>query len=174
MSARPVQFVLALALVLAVAGGGRVWAQDTAKPKDDALDSLLEKLDESGEGRVEIGQASQGRTATQEAGPSRQSRKQTRARRRPPSKTGKRPRPRTTSRPRPSRPTPAQVSPKDQALDDLLGKLGETKDEPTPRRSPRNGGPGARSRTSRRRVPRSPAPTSWAARTRTSTSGSRS
>ena len=33
-------------------------------------------------------------------------------------------------------------SPKDQALDELLGKLGETKDEPTPEERPRNGHPG--------------------------------
>ncbi len=35
-----------------------------------------------------------------------------------------------------------KVSPKDQALDELLGKLGETKDEPTPEDRPRNGGAG--------------------------------
>ena len=35
-----------------------------------------------------------------------------------------------------------KVSPKDQALDELLGKLGETKDEAAPEDRPRNGGPG--------------------------------
>ncbi len=35
------------------------------------------------------------------------------------------------------------LAPKDQALDDLLGKLGESKDEPSPEERPRNQPPGA-------------------------------
>ena len=38
---------------------------------------------------------------------------------------------------------PATLAPKDQALDDLLGKLGETKDEPAARRAPAKPGAGA-------------------------------
>ena len=45
-----------------------------------------------------------------------------------------------------------KVSPKDQALDELLGKLGETKDEPTAEDRPRNGRPGGE--PSRRRAAR--------------------
>jgi hypothetical protein len=46
MSVKPVQFVFALALMISVSGAGRIWAQEKAKTKDDALESLLKELDE--------------------------------------------------------------------------------------------------------------------------------
>src|SRR5260370_37454215 len=42
----------------------------------------------------------------------------------------------------PKSPDAAKVAPKDQALDELLGKLGETKDEPSADERPRNRAPG--------------------------------
>ena len=43
----------------------------------------------------------------------------------------------------PKAPESGNVAPKDQAIDDLLGKLGESKDEPAPEERPRNPGGGA-------------------------------
>src|ERR1017187_5432895 len=48
-----------------------------------------------------------------------------------------------TGKAAPKAPGPASVAPKDQAIDDLLGKLGESKDEPAQGDRPRNQGGGA-------------------------------
>ncbi len=44
MTVNPVRYLFAITLVFAVAGGTRGWSQDSVKPKDEALDSLIEKL----------------------------------------------------------------------------------------------------------------------------------
>ena len=41
------KFILKFAILAAIMGGDRAWAQDTAKSKDDALDSLMKELRES-------------------------------------------------------------------------------------------------------------------------------
>jgi hypothetical protein len=132
MSAKPVQFVLALGLMISVIGAGRVAAQDKAKTKDDALESLLKELDEPQKAATKSDKPA--KAPESKAGSSGDNAGQTA---RPKSTTDKAGKP---SAPKSSE--AGKVSPKDQALDELLGKLGETKDEPTPEDRPRNGGPG--------------------------------
>ncbi len=48
-------FIFALALVIPLTGVSYVWAQDPAKTKDDALDSLLKELNEPDKPAGEIG-----------------------------------------------------------------------------------------------------------------------
>jgi hypothetical protein len=112
-------FVAALTSTLVGASLGL--AQETPRPKDDALDSLLEKLDEAKS-------PDPGRPAPEEG-----ERKEA---------EGSDP-----TAPEAGKPTegPAgegkgEVDSKDQALDDLLEKLGETKDAPSPEDRPKAAG----------------------------------
>jgi hypothetical protein len=140
MSAKPVQFVLALAFMFALSGADRVWAQDKAKTKDGALESLLKELDEPEKAASKSDKPA--KSAESKAGSSQEKAKQTSGQSSNTDKTGK------AAPDEPGKPTTpksseaGKVSPKDQALDELLGKLGETKDEPTPEDRPRNGRPG--------------------------------
>ena len=144
MTVNPVRNLFAITLVFAVAGGTRAWSQDSVKPKDEALDSLIEKLAnpdakhdskpvkraepakrESTKGR-EFGRSSKTSPAT--PSPKQESAK---------GSTSQPPSP-----PRPSRRVPSQVTSKDQELDSFLEKLSETKDAPTPEDHPRGGSAG--------------------------------
>jgi hypothetical protein len=140
MSAKHVQFVIALAFMISVHGAGRIWAQDKAKTKDDALESLLKELEVPEKTASKSDKP--GKAAEPKAGSSRDEKAKTSRRSSSTEKTGKAS---TDQGGKPSARKSAdagKVSPKDQALDELLGKLGETKDEPTPEDRPRNGGPG--------------------------------
>jgi hypothetical protein len=159
--------VLALTLGLALVSDSRARAQEAGKPKDDALDSLLEKLSGSADGSAskaesagkrradapekKAGQPGRGDSGGVEEPPAPSSGTD---RKGPPPAGGGR----AASQPGPARardgqaaatqskPKPggaATVSEKDQALDELLQKLGETKDTPAPDDRPRQGpGPG--------------------------------
>jgi hypothetical protein len=111
-------FAAALTSTLAWASLGL--AQDTPKPKDDALDSLLEKLDEAKP--PEPGRPAPVKKEQKEEGSN-------------------------SAAPKAAKPTegPAgkskdEVDSKDQALDNLLEKLGETKDAPSPDERPKVAG----------------------------------
>jgi len=146
------RYRLTVILVLGVmAAGGRAWAQE-AKSKDDALDSLLEKL------AAPDGDASQtAKTAkpaakakpaekakTQKSGTGRPSEgsKDVSGSKSSSGQSGK------GAKGPAAKPGAAKssgsgaVAPKDQAIDDLLEKLGESKDTPTPEEHPRGRGPG--------------------------------
>jgi len=134
MIARPLQVVFALVLGLMVTGVAGLWAQEPGKTKDDALDSLLEKLTGQGNGPAsksgkaagasESAGAKKGRSGRSPAG-SKDARGSTPTA----DKTGKGPADGTG---KPSVPKAGTVAPRDQAIDDLLEKLGETKDAPAP------------------------------------------
>ena len=142
MSAKLGQFILALTVMISLSGAGRVWAQDKTKTKDDALESLLKELKEPEKTASKSDKPAKA-AAEPKAGSSRDEKaKQTS---RPNSSTEKTGKPTTDQAGKPSKPKSSdagKVSTKDQALDELLGKLGETKDEPAPEDRPRNGGPG--------------------------------
>jgi hypothetical protein len=140
MSAKPVRFVLALAVMVFVSTAGRVWAQDQGKTKDGALESLLKELAEPEKDAsksdkpaktTESKAGSPGKKAGQASGKSATT-----------DKTGKATGDKSGKPTTPKSSEAGKVSPKDQALDELLGKLGETKDEPTPEDRPANGRPG--------------------------------
>src|SRR4051812_41389414 len=100
-----------------------VWAslgltQDTPRPKDEALDNLLEKLDEA--------------RSPDPAKPAPENKEDKENKEK---KEG----PEAPPAPKPAKPADApaekgkaEVESKDQALDNLLEKLGETKDAPGP------------------------------------------
>jgi hypothetical protein len=114
----------------ALAAAGRLaHAQDAGKSKDEALDSLIEKLGAPRDG-------DQSRTVKAPAGSTNQKRSangrdQTTAAKTNDVKAGKDGAPRKAGS--------DKLAPKDQAVDDLLQKLGETRDEPT--REERPSGP---------------------------------
>ena len=139
MSVKPVQFVFALALMISVSGAGRIWAQEKAKTKDDALESLLKELDEPEKAVSKSDRPA--KTAKSNAGSSAEKAKESSRLSSGSDKTGKAATD-TAGKPSTKSSQAGKVSPKDQALDELLGKLGETKDEPTPEERPRNGHPG--------------------------------
>jgi len=125
----------ALALAAGLCWCASTVAQDTAKTQDDALDSLLEKLEKPGQDRQ---QAKEPLRSKKEAAPDRK-----------PAEPAAKPKPATGSKPKAdSQPKPVSgqsakpvdraktgsgaVSSQDKDLDALLEKLGETKDEPSP------------------------------------------
>jgi hypothetical protein len=110
---------VALTVGLAFAAGAFLRAQEPGKTKDDALDSLLEKLAGPGEKPA----PKSGKAALEPRSKSTKGKSQTASG----DKTGK-----------PARPKAGTIAPKDQAIDDLLEKLGETKDAPTPEERPQN------------------------------------
>jgi hypothetical protein len=139
MSVKPASFIVALALVIPLVGVTPVWAQGQGKTKEDSLESLLKELNEPEKPAAKSDKPAK-------AGESKVGSSGEKAKRAPRSgstadKTGKAG---TDQAGKPSAPksrAAAKVSPKDQALDDLLGKLGETKDEPAADDHPRNGAP---------------------------------
>ena len=140
MSAKLVQFVLALAFMISVTGSGRVWAQEKAKTKDDALESLLKELDQPEKAASKSDKPA--RAAASKAGTSPEKGKQTSRPGSTTSKTGKVADDKSGKPSTPRSSDAGKVSPNDQALDELLGKLGETKDEPTSEDRPQSGRPG--------------------------------
>jgi hypothetical protein len=135
MSVKRTVGACALAIVIA-AGTGRTWAQDGGKTKDDALEALLKELNEPAKPGAKSDKAAKTQGQKEEpAGEKSASGSST-------DKTGKAAAAKQGKPSAPKTPEAAKVAPKDQALDELLGKLGETKDEPTPEDHPPGGGPG--------------------------------
>ena len=144
MNAKPVR--LAALVALALAASSVAFAQDTGKSKDAALDSLLENLKDRDQGTApapkkaakppastdaksqKLGSGS-GKTAAKAAGSKQDTAKPGAA------AAGQ-------TKPAPKSPKAESLAPKDQAIDDLLGKLGESKDEPSKDDQPRNQGAG--------------------------------
>jgi hypothetical protein len=142
MIARPLQVVFALVLGLMVAGVAGLGAQEPGKTKDDALDSLLERLTGPGDGPASKSAKAAGASESAAAKKGRSGRSPAGSKDAPGStptadKTGKGPADKSG---KPSVPKAGTVAPKDQAIDDLLEKLGETRDTPTPEERQRNPG----------------------------------
>jgi hypothetical protein len=141
MSTKPVTLVFALALVLTSVGGARVWAQDGAKAKDGTLESLLKDLDEPEKPAAKSDKPggadkNKGGSAADKAGkPPRSSQAGEKSGKASAGDAGKPSAPKSKS-------GDGKVAPKDQALDDLLEKLGETKDQPAAEDRPQSGAPG--------------------------------
>ena len=144
MTVKPIKFACVLVIALASAAVAR--GQETGKPKDAELESLLENLKDREEGtkpsskkaakpaappqaKSQTGQPATTKKAANAAGAKQGAAKsgasggQTKPAAKPPATGG--------------------LAPKDQAIDDLLGKLGETKDEPAREDRPQNQGAGA-------------------------------
>src|SRR5207248_2121868 len=138
--------VVAVTLGWAVSAGSCAWSQETGKPKkDDALDSLLEKLAGPADGPP--GRASRSPSDKPNKAKAPQSKPKVEE---PAARAQGKPKPGAGSAPAGDRagkvPAPkpggstATVAPKDQELDELLQKLGETKETPSPDDRPRQGG----------------------------------
>lgn len=139
MAVKPVAFIVALALVTPLTGASHVWAQGQGKGKDDSLESLLKELNEPEKPAAKSNQKSGAGDGNGTAS------KKAKEAPRSSSAAGKSGKASADAAGKPATPRSrdaGKVSPKDQALDELLGKLGETKDEPTPEDHPRNGAPG--------------------------------
>jgi hypothetical protein len=146
MTMKPMQFAFVLALAVAAATVAR-GQESGKKAKDAELESLLENLKDREEGTVSASK----KAAKPEAPP------QVKSRTGQPATTKKSANPAGPkqgaaksgegaggqAKPAPKPPGTGGLAPKDQAIDDLLGKLGETKDEPAREERPRNQGPGA-------------------------------
>ena len=130
----------ALALAVGLGWCASSVAQDTGKTQDEALDSLLEKLEKPGQDQ----QAGHGASTIQERRHAR-----TASRQSPPPrpKPGTEAKPEAEAQPKPASGQAAKpadraktgsgdVSSQDKDLDALLEKLGETKDEPAPEERP--------------------------------------
>jgi hypothetical protein len=132
------------ALTLGAASIAR--AQETGKSKDAALDSLLDDLkkdtkDDASAPKAAVKKAEPARPKSQTGapGPAQKSKEGAGA-----SPGGGKPGSAAAqSKPAPKAPKTKTLAPKDQALDDLLGKLGESKDEPAREERPQNQGPGS-------------------------------
>jgi len=132
MSVIFVRLVWALALLVAIESGGRVHAQESGKHKDEALDSLIQELAEP-----EKPAPKSAKPANVKEPKPRRSDDKAKGTTRPSTTAGK------TGKPAAAKSSDAaKVAPKDQALDELLGKLGESKDEPSPDDRPRGRGAG--------------------------------
>jgi hypothetical protein len=139
MIANRYRLIVALAVGLTAAGAAR--AQDS-KSKDDAIDSLLEKLaapsGESANGKATAKPAEKAKAQKPEAGRPSQGSKDGAGSKSSAGQTGKKASAGQTAKPsKPKSPGAGAVAPKDQAIDDLLEKLGEHKDTPTPEEHPR-------------------------------------
>jgi hypothetical protein len=139
MVARVFRVAVALVIGLAVTHGqASLRAQDSGKTSDDALDSLLQKLTGPGNGpaakpgtptrkaqptraKSQTGRSAEGSKNAGGGGASKSKSSSGAS-----GKTGK-----------PSGRKASTIAPKDQAIDDLLEKLGETKDTPSPEERPR-------------------------------------
>jgi hypothetical protein len=114
-------------------------AQEAAKTSDDALDSLLEKLADPPAAKSDKSEKSKAKPKTEKppgnvsgvVKPGAADKSKTA----PKSKAD-------AAKPKAKPTEPEKLPTKDQELDDLLEKLGETKDAPTPEDHPKGGGPG--------------------------------
>jgi hypothetical protein len=143
MTARTIRFTCVAALALTLAAASLARAQEPGKAKDPALDSLLEELKKDGaddasssKNAAKKSEPPQTKSPSGKGVPARKSKDGPGLSTQGSGKPG--------STPAPAKPaTKAKpLAPKDQALDDLLGKLGESKDEPAPEDRPRDQQPG--------------------------------
>ena len=156
MNARYAIGLLSLAIGLMASAGPDARAQAPAQPKDEALDSLLQKLSKPSDGsgaKAEKSAKSEVPSRTKASPRTRLPRRMRRPRGRIPRRKPRASRPSGSSGPgagrrpapgKPAAPKPggsSAVSGKDKELDDLLEKLGETKETPSPDDRPQ-GGPG--------------------------------
>lgn len=134
-------FTLAFALLTAQAA----WSQQSGKSKDEVLDSLIEDLakpKDAVSGKPAGRDQSKAKSATDAA------RAQSQDERSPGSRTKSAAKPsEKTSTDKPGKSAAKKtgsgtVAPKDQELDSLLEKLGETKETPAPEERPRGSGAG--------------------------------
>jgi hypothetical protein len=163
MNARYAMGLLSLAIGLMASAGPDARAQSPAQPRDEALDSLLEKLSTPSDGPgAKSAKSAKSEAAKSEKSPKSQEKaaKKDEAVKGSDSKakarseaggasgsTGSRAgaSPSGNQAGKPAAPKPAGssgVSGKDQDLDDLLEKLGETKETPSPDDRPREGSGG--------------------------------
>jgi hypothetical protein len=135
MTARPIRFACVAALALGAASVAL--AQQPGQSKDAALDSLLEELkqDRAGDGASSAKKAAKKAEPAQAGSPSGRSGAAQKSKDSAGSGQG-------SGKAAPKTPKGNTLAPKDQALDDLLGKLGESKDEPAKEERPREQGPG--------------------------------
>ena len=144
MNARTATGLLLIAFGLGGLPAPSTFAQQPeAKPKDEALDDLLQKLSDPSDGSASKSSKSKG-DASDSKKTAKKASETSKGRAEEPAKTSPAPKGEKTSAPKQTtgKPAaPAKVSEKDEALDSLLEKLGETKDEPSPDDRPR-GGPG--------------------------------
>jgi hypothetical protein len=144
MTVKPVQFACVVVLALAAATVAR--GQEAGKTKDAELESLLENLKDRDKGT----DSSSKKAATPATPPQAKSRTGLPATtKKSANATGPKQGTAKSGKAAGGQTKPAaklgsgSLAPKDQAIDDLLGKLGETKDEPARDDRPRNQGPGA-------------------------------
>ena len=147
------------------------WPRTSGKTKDDALESLLKELDEPEKAAPKIGQAGQGRrnrrpaAADGEEAPTPSS---------PPPRPARRRRTKTGQAGRSQVARCGQGVPQGSSARRAAGETGRDQGRAGSRRSSPKSRPRRRDATAAARGARKPAPTSWGAKTRTSTSGSRS
>jgi hypothetical protein len=141
MLLKSAKFVLTFTFLAATTGGDIAWAQDTGKSKDEALDSLMKELRESEKSPAQPTSKSATAETKKPARPQDKSKVSPQAKATG-DKDGKPPAAKSDKPPAVKSPEAAKLAPKDQAIDDLLGKLGESKDDPTAAPEPRNRAPG--------------------------------
>jgi hypothetical protein len=145
MTVKPIQLASVLALALAATTVAR--GQETGKTKDAELELLLENLKDREEGTnsslkkaVKPVAPPQAKSRTGEPAKTKKSANAAAAKQ----GTGKSGAAAGgQAKPAPKSPGAGSLAPKDQAIDDLLGKLGESKDEPARDDRPRNQDSGA-------------------------------
>jgi hypothetical protein len=141
MVLKSAKFILSFAVLAATTGGDRAWAQDAGKPKDEALDSLMKELRESE--KAPTTPASKPATAeTKKASRPQDKSKVSNQAKATGDQVGKASAANSDKPSAGKSPDAGKLAPKDQAIDDLLGKLGESKDDPTANEEPRNRAPG--------------------------------
>jgi hypothetical protein len=145
MTVKPIK--LACVLVLALAAAAVARGQEPSKPKDAELDSMLENLKDRDSGpqssskkAARPAESTPTKSRAGESGSAKKSANITKPEQGKP-KPGKAAEGQT--KPAPKSPKGERLAPKDQAIDDLLGKLGETKDEPAREERPQNLGSGS-------------------------------
>jgi hypothetical protein len=125
----------ALALAAAVGWCASSAAQDPGKTQDEALDSLLEKLEKPGQDRK---QAREPQRAEKDAKPDLKPGESPAKSKSGADAKGKAEAGQAAKPAGPKTAGSGGVSPKDKELDELLEKLGETKDQPAPEERPRS------------------------------------
>ncbi len=134
---------LSVMVALAFVGGRAAWSQQTDKSKDDALDSLIERLAKP---KDAVSDNSTVREQSKPSTGSRSAAKDGDGTSAPRSKTAAKAAEKTasdqSSKPAAKKLGSGSVAPKDQELDSLLEKLGESKNAPAAEDRP-SGGPGA-------------------------------
>jgi hypothetical protein len=145
MTEKPIRLACALVLVLAAASVAR--GQEPRKPKDAELESLLDDLKDrdpasnsSAKKEAKPAAPVQEKSRTGESATTKKSANAATSKQgtgKPGAASGQK------TKPAPRSPGSGSLAPKDQAIDDLLGKLGDSKDEPSRDERPRNQESGA-------------------------------